>query len=302
MPLPISLREIEYVVAVADAGSTAGGARLANVSQPSVSAAVKRVEDALAQPLFLRSAGVGMGLTPFGVRKLAEFRRLLDQARTVLKRAGDDAEDGELDLGVLTTLAAFYVPGLLRAVKHHYPRATLRIHEGNLQEITTWLRDGKVELAMLYDVGAHQDLTITAMRDVRPYGLVPAGHPLSGCSHVTLAELLRDPLILIDLPQSREYFLSLIQMQGLVPTIGFETKSLEMVRSMVANGFGVGLLATELPYRTTYDSREVVHLPLAGPLPPHGIALARATRLPPTRFGRAVEDIAAHFLNDKVGP
>jgi DNA-binding transcriptional LysR family regulator len=122
-------------------------------------------------------------------------------------------------------------------------------------------------------------LKITPLADIRPYGLLPGGHPLAGRKAISIAELLQDPLILVNLPHSRGYFLSLAQMQGISPKIAHETASVEMLRSMVANGLGVGLLATDIPHDTAYDQRPIVRMPLRGKLAPHRIALARPGRL-----------------------
>ena len=96
-------------------------------------------------------------------------------------------------------------------------------------------------------------------------------------------------LVLLGLPQSRDYFLSLIQSQGARAKIAFETGSLEMLRSAVANRMGVGLLATDLPYDLTYDGGRIVRVPLAGDLPPHRVALARNPSIPQGPVARAFE-------------
>ena len=108
---------------------------------------------------------------------------------------------------------------------------------------------------------------------------MPGGHSLAGRGAVTMAQLARDPLILMNLPHSRGYFLTLAQMHGVRPRIAHETGSVEMLRSMVGNGLGVGLLATDTPHSTAYDGRPVVRVAIKGDLAPHRIALARAARL-----------------------
>lgn len=268
----MSFRQIDYVIAVAETGSTAAAARLLNVSQPSVSLAVGKIEAALGQPLFFRSPGQGLEPTAFGARKLADMRSLRQHAETTLGQGTP-----VLDLGTFATLGPRYVPSLVRAFREHHPEAEIRIHEADLETLFRWMTSGRIETALIYSFGLPQDVEITPLREIRPYALVSADHRLAARHAVDLADLLADPLVLINLPHSRGYFLSLAQMHGISPTIAFETESIEMLRSMVANGFGVGLLATDIPHDSAYDGNPLRMLRLAGDLAPHTIALAHRT-------------------------
>lgn len=276
-PIPISLRQIDYVIATADGGSTAAAARQLNVSQPSVSLAIAKVEDSLGRPLFARTAGQGVVPTSFGRQKLGEFRVLRSQAQQILNP--DALPQAVLNLGVFSTLGPRYAPSLVRGFQSAHPTTRVRLHEANLETLSGWLETGQIDVALIYEFGLPSDLIITPLADVRPYGLVPAGHRLAGRAVVDMAELLQDPLILMNLPHSRGYFLTLAQMHGINPTIAHETGSVEMLRSMVANRLGVGLLATDIPHETAYDRRPVIRVPLAGHLAPHRIALARSGRM-----------------------
>ncbi len=122
--------------------------------------------------------------------------------------------------------------------------------------------------------------------------LLPPYHPLAQRETVDLRDLARDPLILVNLPHSRNYVLSLFQIAGAVPEIIFETGLIEMLRALVANGQGVGFLATGLPDGQTYDNRSVVARPLAGYMPPSRVVLIRAGRFEPTATMRAFQDLA----------
>ncbi|MGK7652821.1 LysR family transcriptional regulator [Roseovarius sp. B08] len=272
--IPISLRQIDYVIAAAEAGSTAAAARVLNVSQPSVSLAIAKIEAHFGRPLFARSAGQGIAPTAFGLRKLGALRSLRAQAQTVLdqKNSGPD----ELNLGVFSTLGPRYAPALVNGFQKTNPTATIKLHEGDLDTLTRWLETGRIDLALIYDFGLPSSLDITPLADVRPYGLVARTHSLSGRRTVAMADLLADPLILMSLPHSRDYFLTLAQMNGIRPRIAHETGSVEMLRAMVANHMGVGLLATDIAQDTACDGQPVTRLELSDPLVPHRIALARA--------------------------
>lgn len=286
-PIPFSFRQIEYLLAVADSGSTSAAARALNVSQPSISLTVSRIEVHFGAQFFLRLAGQGMEPTPFGRRKVEELRLLLRQARQTLSAEDADAAPFQLTLGVFSTLGPLHAPGLVHAFTERHPGARVTLVEDDLSGLLQDLKRGRIDLALVYDVGLPREVQLIHLRDVQPHALVSADHRLAGQETGSLAELADDPLVLINLPHSRGYFLSLFQMKGLSPRIGQETSSIEMLRSLVANGLGVGLLATDLPHDLAYDGRRLHRLSLTDPLPPSRIALAHTAIWPPSPAAEA---------------
>ena len=272
MNIPLNFRQVEILLAVADTGSTAAASRVLNTSQPSVSLAIARCEEVFGQKLFLRIPGRGMELTPFGQHKLAQLRELETQARRVL--SGGDNTPEFLKLGVFSTLGARYAPQLVRRFLATRPDAEVRILEGDLQTLFDWLSECRIDLALLYDFGIPSDFVIIPLIAAEPYALLPQGHRLAGQSSLRAEDLAQEPVILVNLPHSRGYFLSLLQNASVPVRVAHETGSIEMLRSMVANGFGVGLLATDLPDGPCYDGSPIVRVPLAGHPPRHQIALA----------------------------
>lgn len=273
MTIPVNFRQIEFLLAVAETGSTAAASRALNISQPSVSLAITRCEEIFGQKLFVRIIGRGMALTPFGQRKIAQLRELEKQARSVLL-GGDDAPEF-LELGVFSTLGPRYGPQLVRKFKDAHPDTEVRIREGDLQTLFDWLAEGRIDLALVYDFGMPSGFAITPLKRVAPYALVPQGHRLAKRTKVSPDELAQDPIILMGLPYSRGYFLSLLQNDERPTQISYETDSIEMLRSMVANGFGVGLLATDIPNDMAYDGTPITQVLIAGHFAPHQIALAQ---------------------------
>lgn len=273
MTIPVNFRQIEFLLAVADTGSTAAASRAMNVSQPSVSLAITRCEDVFGHKLFVRIAGRGMALTPFGQRKIAQLRELEKQARSVL--LGGDNAPVLLELGVFSTLGPRYGPQLVRRFKEAHPNTEIHIREGDLQTLFDWLAEGRIDLALLYDFGVPSGFAIIPLKIAEPYALVPQDHRLAKQTKVSPKELAQDPLILMDLPHSRGYFLSLLQNDERPTQISYETRSIEMLRSMVANGFGVGLLATDIPNDMSYDGTPIIKVPIVGHFRLHQIAFAQ---------------------------
>ena len=244
--MSISLRHVRCFLAVAEHGSTAAAARRLHISQPAVSVAVKELEVLLGQRLFQRLPAKGLAPTPFGLSKLPQARAL---AAGIAAFAEADSASGELaghvSFGYFTTLGPQYVPGVLRRMAHRFPRITVTPVEADLDELDSLLQSGRIEVALSYDVraGAHTDIEQIAV--LPPHALLPARHPLAKKAAVTPAELAGEPFILVDLPSSRDFLLSVFRTVGIEPKIAYRTRSLEMVFGMVANGLGVSVLVTK---------------------------------------------------------
>ncbi|WP_313606571.1 LysR family transcriptional regulator [Rhizobium sp.] len=299
MPVPFNLRQVGYALAVADHGSTAAAARALNVSQPSVSQAVTQLEAHFGQPLFRRTSGHGLQVTPFGRLKIPEFRRLLSQAEQVFSARAADLMCHKLTLGVFSTVGPRYVPGLVRLFTERFPGSHVELVEDDLRGLVDGLTSGRIDLAIMYDVGLPTGLHVTNLKEVRPYALVHEEHHLANEKTVFVRDLLGDPLILISLPFSRDFFLSIAQSQGLPVTIALETKSIEMVRSMVANKLGFSLLATDIAHEVTYDGQGVRRLEISDDIPPHKIVLAAAAVLPLTEASKAFRDLTLETFRTK---
>lgn len=296
-PIPYSFRQIDYVLAVAETGSTAAAARALHVSQPSVSVAITQFEDHFGAALFLRLPGQGMRLTPFGRERVAQMRSLRSEAAALFGAAHDQPQ--ELRLGVYSTLGPRYAPMLMRRFRERQPGATVSLVEGDIATLSRAVLSGELDLALVYDVGLSADLNVARLADVAPHAVLPPDHHLAGRDEVTLRELASEPLIVVGLPHSRGYFLSLFQIAGEHPRIAVEAGSVEMLRALVANGQGVGILATDIAHDRTHDGRRVVRRRIAGDLPPSRIVLVRARRFEPTQTMKRFAALAREAIGSE---
>ncbi|MEI6000513.1 LysR family transcriptional regulator [Paraburkholderia bengalensis] len=241
----VSLRLLRYFAAAAETGSTMAAARLLNVSQPSISVAIRELEALFDDTLFTRESGSKMTLTRFGVRKLGEAHQLLKAAASFEADDSGDAASGEVQIGVFSTIAPVYLPALLRIARARFPDLFLRFVEGDLLQLEDALRSSRIELALMYDVGLPADIDRECLAELKPYALVPAASKLAKrAGKLSLHDLAKEPLILIDLPHSREFLMAPFWQCGLAPEVRYRATSLELVRGMVANGLGVSLLIT----------------------------------------------------------
>ncbi|WP_316154158.1 LysR family transcriptional regulator [Cupriavidus sp. BIC8F] len=278
----VSLRLLRYFAATAETGSTTAAARLLNVSQPSISVAIRELETLFEEALFARDLGARMTLTRFGVRKLAEARHILGAATAFEVDKSGDAAAGEVQIGVFRTLAPVYLPVVLRLARERYPKLSVRFVEGDLAQLEDWLHGGQIELALTYDVGMPDDIERELLAELRPYGLLPAGSRLARRKgSLSLHELAQEPLILIDLPHSREFLMAPFWQFGLQPEVRYRATSLELARGMVANGLGAALLITQAPASSQVTA--VVEKPIREDTVRQPLVIARTARATRTR-------------------
>ncbi len=133
-------------------------------------------------------------------------------------------------------------------------------------------------------------MDVIPLAELSPYVLLPEGHPLGQAASVELEDLQQEPMALLDLVPSRDYFLSLFRDRGLEPRIGFRTKSLEMVRGFVGHGLGYSILATKPANNMSYDGRALVTRPLGSALKNSRLVLA-------TLASRKLSPVALEFAS-----
>lgn len=293
-----SLRQLDYLVACVEAGSIAAAAARLNVSQPSVSTAIAKLEADLGVQLLLRHHAQGVSPTAAGERLAQSARNLLTHAEELQREAqiSVDSVAGELRLGGFVTLAPVLMPPLLAELRRSYPSLRLRLSEGDQDLLVDQLRSGRCELALLYDLGLGEDLRLVELTEVHPYVLLPAEHSLARRRAIALADLADEPFILFDVPPSRDYFSRILRQAGVEPRVAFSSPSLELVRGLVGRGLGYSLLVTRPQGDMTYDGQRLAIRAIKEPAEPSRIVLAALEGLRPTRAMAAFQELAiAHF-------
>lgn len=293
-----TLRQLQYLVTCIDTGSLAAAAEKLNVSQPSISTAIAKLETDLGVQLLLRHHA--QGVTP-----TANAGRLLPSARSLLSHAGDlqrsaqasgDAISGDLRLGSFITLAPAYLPGLIAKLNQLYPALHLQLDEGTQDRLIEGLRQGRHEMALLYDLDLPDDLRSVELANVAPHVLLSETHPLAGQQDISLHELADEPMILLDVPPSRGYFTSLLRHEGIEPRIAFSSPSLELVRGLVGRGLGYSLLVTRPSGDVSYDGQQLAIRPLREQVEKSPIVLSTLRALRPTRVMSAFEVVALTYF------
>ena len=271
-----SLRQLQYFVATVEHGGVSAAARACHVSQPSVSLAIAQLEAALGSALFRRQASRGVELTSAGQRVLLQARDLLGQAAALGAGEAPGELRGQLSLICFQDLGPYFAPRLLAGFRARHPQVAVTLLEGDLATVQRALRSGKAELALTYELAIDAQAARTTLAELAPYALLPADHPLAAQDTVSLAQLASQPLVLEDIPHTREYLLSLFWQQQLTPRIAQTVQSFEMQRGLVAHGQGVALSCTRPAGDCSYDGTAIACRPLAESLPAQRVVLAQA--------------------------
>lgn len=309
--MKFSLRALKYVVEAADAGSVTEAAKRLNVSQPSISTALSQIEAELGIQIFVRHLAKGVTLSPAGQRLVNDARLLLNHARDFEQGAQSlgNTLQGEIVVGSFLTLATRFMPGLLSGFSDRYPGISVKLEDGDQQEIIDALISGRIELALSYSFAMPDDIVGERLAELPPHVLLSASHPLAARRQVSLAELRDDPFILLDLPHSRDYFLSVFAASGIEPRIAFRTRSFELIRGLVGHGRGYAI-QNAVP-RTTigYDGSRSVVVPIAEPLPSTYVTLLqlkRYTLRPAVRmfadYAREAFAVGGRFAPGSIAP
>lgn len=268
-----TLRQLEYFVATVQHGSTQRAAVAMNVSQPSISHAISALEALWGVRLFVRKPSMGLQPTRHGKQRYRQAQQLLIQAGMLERPSGKEL-DGKLVVGCLSTLGPLYFPALMRRFMDAYPKVRLLFSEADTATLLSEIERDNLDLALVYDTGLFHRCRLHCLRALVPYLLMAPDHPYAGQEVVDIRAMDDVPFILINLPHSREYFLSLFTHENIHPRIVAETTSIEMARGMVAHGYGVSILVTRPAGDLSYDGKPIVCRPLAGPVQPQNIALA----------------------------
>ncbi|MBL8671120.1 MAG: LysR family transcriptional regulator [Alphaproteobacteria bacterium] len=300
--IQLRLKQLAYFAAAAESLNVSIAAAALNVSQPAVSAAIAEIERRYGTQLFLRRHARGLTLTPAGQRFLAASRALLAHAREVEASFVAEADEpaGIVSAGCFVTLAPYVMPRLLASLAQAHPAIEVDMIEGNQEELQAALRDGRIEIAVTYDYGPAEALAASPLALLPPRAVLPARHPLARRRRVAMAELAPLPLVLLDMPHTRDYFSGLFAAAGILPRIARRTRSYELARALVGRGLGYTILNAVPGTAATYDGGAVAVRPLADPLPPIRVVAVRAAEHPPRRAVRAVlghlEERAAGWL------
>jgi LysR family transcriptional regulator, hydrogen peroxide-inducible genes activator len=270
----MNLRDLRYLVALAEHRHFGRAAEACFVSQPTLSTQIKKIEEELGV-LLVERAPRNVMLTPAGAEIAQRARVVLnevEQIRTIARRSLDP-EAGTLKLGIFPTLGPYLLPHVVPLLRQRFPRMELLLTEEKTELLLQQLHEGRIDAAVLA-LPLHEEQLHAEPLFEEPFVLaVPAGHALAGRGPLRLADIADERLLLLDEGHClREQALGVCQLAGASEKDGFRATSLETLRQMVSAGVGVTLLPLLAVQPPVPRSPSLALLPFAEP-PRRQIAL-----------------------------
>lgn len=303
MPLRYTLRQLEYFVAVGETGSVTAAAQQVNVSAPSISAGVSQLEDELGVKLFLRHHAQGLTPTLAGRELLEQAKLVLREAAALRDLSGDLSGSirGPLAIGCLSTFAQIVLPGLRRSFVEQYCDVRIRQIEADQSELFGLIHQGKVDLALTYDLDLPRDLTFFPIVELPPLVALSESHPLAHLPAVSVQELAPYPMVLLDLPHSADYFLSFFTATGLRANITERTRDMAVMRGLVANGFGYSIVNIRPMNDLAPDGKPLRFIPLTGNQRPMKLGILMGSGMDNTQLHKAFLGHASTWIEAHAG-
>jgi LysR family hydrogen peroxide-inducible transcriptional activator len=305
----MTLNELRYIVAVARERHFGHAAESCHISQPTLSVAVRKLEDELGVTLFERGPGE-MTVTPIGRRIVEQAQRVLEEAAVVRQLASQGQDDlvGMLRLGVIYTIGPYLLPHLIPRLHRRAPDMPLQIEESYTAQLGERLKAGDLDVLILSLPFDEPGVMTQAVYEEPFVVLMPLGHPLEAATQVDAATLARQDLLLLGpghcfrdqvlrfCPECNRLSVTSDNMQRTL-----EGSSLETIRLMVATGVGI----TVLPYTSVsgyaYPSDLLSVRPFEAPAPTRVVALAWRKSFPRQRvIALLAEAIRACPLGEAV--
>jgi LysR family transcriptional regulator, hydrogen peroxide-inducible genes activator len=278
----MTLTELRYIVAVARERHFGRAAEACFVSQPTLSVAIKKLEEELNVVLFERGS-TEVSVTPLGARIVEQARRVLEEAGRVkeLAKGGKDPLAGPLKVGIIYTIGPYLLPKLVPAMMKAAPHMPLLLQENFTVKLVELLREGEIDCAIMALPLPEAGLMTQPVYDEPFMVAVPAGHAWEGRKNVSAQELKGETMLMLGVghcfrdqvlevcPEMARFAQSADGVQR-----SFEGSSLETIRHMVASGIGI----TVLPMSSVPDKpskRDLLrYVPFVKPVPDRRVVIA----------------------------
>jgi LysR family transcriptional regulator, hydrogen peroxide-inducible genes activator len=276
----MTLTELRYLVAVARERHFGRAAEACFVSQPTLSVAIKKLEDELDVKIFERG-GTEVAVTPLGEEIVRQAQAVIEQAAAIkeIAKRHKDPLAGPLRLGIIYTIGPYLLPELVKQAIAQTPQMPLMLHENFTLKLLDMLRAGEIDCAILAEPFADTGLAQAPLYEEPFVVALPKGHALAKKrKRISSEELKNETMLLLGtghcfrdhvLEVCPEYARFSSQAEGIRKS--FEGSSLETIKHMVASGMGITVLPSlSVP---TQPNPHVVHVPFAEPVPTRRVVL-----------------------------
>jgi LysR family transcriptional regulator, hydrogen peroxide-inducible genes activator len=272
----VELRQLRYVLMVAEERSFSKAADKVHIAQPSLSQQVIKLEKELGVQLFERQSG-NIQVTYAGQRFIDQASKIIDQLVLLKKEMQDiaDMNKGQLIIGSLPITGAHLLPLALPILQKEFPGVELILIEEKTANLENLTARGQTDVSLLSMPIKDPGLELIPLLEEEILMVVPSSHPFSKKSEITLNECWNEPFIFLKKEQGfREISERLCRLAGFEPKVFFESANLETVQSLVAAGMGITFIPKMVSRRKTTLSSNLVYIPICDVLAKRNLVLA----------------------------
>ena len=276
----MTLTELRYLVALARERHFGRAAEACFVSQPTLSVAIKKLEEELDVKIFERASGE-VGETPLGEEIVRQAQAVIEMAAGIKETAkrGKDPLAGPLKLGLIYTIGPYLLPALVRQAIKRVPQMPLVLQENFTSRLLEMLRSGELDCAILAEPFPEAGLAVAPLYDEPFMVAMPRSHALASHKSISAEALKNETMLLLGtghcfrdhvLEVCPEYARFSSNAEGIRKS--FEGSSLETIKHMVASGMGI----TVVPQLSVPHEKQphVVYVPFSAPVPTRRVVLA----------------------------
>lgn len=296
----MNLRDLRYLVALADTLHFGKAAERCHVSQPTLSAQLKKLEDYLGVELIERQPR-RVALTEAGAQLVERARKVLQETDEMLNLARNrrDPLSGQLKLALIPTIAPYLLPLIMKKLRKQLSRLQVQLYEYQTEPLLQQLRAGEIDLGILAMPVPLDGLESATLYSEDFVVALPKDHPLAGKDSIKLSELTGNPLLLLEDGHCfRDQALEVCGKVGLEENQDYRATSLETLRQMVASGYGITLLPKLATRGSGATTQGMVVKPLARPTPHRTIGAVWRKSSTRTRAIAAVCDLIRTTIAD----
>lgn len=293
----MKLRQIQYFVSLARTKTFSEAAERVNVSQPALSQQIKKLENELEVSLVERM-GKSIKLTEQGQNFLREAMKVLDSVRSAEAsvHTDDDFSGGQLKLGIIPTIAPYFLPTLMEQLNPESGEIELTIQEQQTDTLLQQLKIGEVDHLLLSPPIPEEGIDIKRIGSESFYLAVSEDEPIAGEDEITVDDITDAPILLLEEGHClRDQTLSFCERQNVKPNVVFQGSSMQSILNLIEAGFGYTFVP-DMVIQEKNHSR-IRFIPFDDPKPARDIILVRRKSTEPTELDRHVYNIVEEWFH-----
>ena len=269
----ITLRQLEYLVAVAEEGSLAAGAAHCHVSPMAVGQALDDLESSLGVRLTRRQRSRGVEITAVGQTVVAQARKVMRSAETLplIANAAANQMATVLRIGTFPTLSGWTIPPIVAEFATHHPEVNIELIEADYPTLHADLREGRLDLAVALLTHVQPGIKTIQVSPASLRILCSLENPLSQRNEVYLRELANEDLAILSVYPVSELLNTLLKENGIASSVRWRTENIDVIKNLVGRNLAVSPLVSPGLSLTSNEGADLTGVRVADPLPDQGV-------------------------------